>query len=839
MTPGYYAKLAQIESGGDPNAANPKSSASGLFQFTAATAQQYGLKDPTDPVEARKAVEKFTADNAKTLETKLGRTPTEGELYLAHQQGAKGALDLLQNPDKPAIEVVGVDQVKNNGGNETMTAQQFADKWTGKFGDAPVAATKQTSTETAPATPAAPVGKTIQLPDGRTIQLTGTETPDVIANIKKKIIEKYSGSINVDRHSGAPAIVRTAVGSVSKPEDRLLTLQQYYPDAFQYGEDNYVFSNPDTGKLTLYNPKGLDIGDAASVAREGVQMVGSTVGAVIGAGLGLAASAPSLGTAAPVTVTAGGIAGSGIGGATAGSAFDMMLNAFGLTKDTRTTPEKALDYAGEAAVFAAADGAGRVVMKGAKMAGSAIKTKAKSIIGSNPASQNLLKQFQSFGIQPSASLITDNAGMARLEAGLQQSPITAETMVKQAENIVQQTRLAVDKTISEVGTPLSKQGAGEVIQKAAINAAERFNFRQEKLYTDVFDMIGGDTPVSVNAANQLLTELKTQVSMAPRSLSKTLNPAINQLEAIVADASDGGIPFSALRNVRTAIGRDLATPMLSGSTGAQNEAMKRIYGALTEDLSAAASSTSGEAAKRLATADRYTRIWSNTAKDTMQKIANFDAEERAFTFAMNGAKDGGSSLNRLRRNFTEEEWDTVAASVLNKLGDATPGMQNAAGDAFSINTFLTNWNRLSPEAKTALFGGKRYAAQREALEKLTGLMDRIKSVSRFNNFSNTAGAMQTQLLLTGLGGATGYIYTGNYTGALAGVGAALTPRMAAKLITNPRFVEWLAEPLATNSAGKGVSAASHISKLAVIAKEEPEIRTEIHEYMKKLKEDTR
>lgn len=129
---GYLGQVAQIESGGNPNAQNPNSSAGGMFQFLDSTAKQYGLTDKTDPYASADAAARLAADNQAYLRKVLGRDPTAGELYLAHQQGAAGAAQLLSNPNAPASSVVGNSAVNLNGGSPGMTAGQFADQWTGK-----------------------------------------------------------------------------------------------------------------------------------------------------------------------------------------------------------------------------------------------------------------------------------------------------------------------------------------------------------------------------------------------------------------------------------------------------------------------------------------------------------------------------------------------------------------------------------------------------------------------------------------------------------------------------------------------------------------------------------
>lgn len=102
-----------------------------------ATAQQYGITAPFGTPEYKaqeqQAIKAFTEDNRRALRKFLQREPTEGELYLAHQQGASGAKKLLSNPQAPAVDVVGEDAVTLNAGNPNMTAEKFASLWKSKF----------------------------------------------------------------------------------------------------------------------------------------------------------------------------------------------------------------------------------------------------------------------------------------------------------------------------------------------------------------------------------------------------------------------------------------------------------------------------------------------------------------------------------------------------------------------------------------------------------------------------------------------------------------------------------------------------------------------------------
>lgn len=132
---GYLARTRQIESRNGQNTYNPKSGAAGDFQFIPSTAKAYGLTDPYDFYQSADAAGRFARDNASVLRNRLGRDPSAGELYLAHQQGAGGASKLLANPNAPAGELLGTKAVAWNGGDPNASASQFASKWLAKFSD--------------------------------------------------------------------------------------------------------------------------------------------------------------------------------------------------------------------------------------------------------------------------------------------------------------------------------------------------------------------------------------------------------------------------------------------------------------------------------------------------------------------------------------------------------------------------------------------------------------------------------------------------------------------------------------------------------------------------------
>ena len=111
--------IVAIESDFNSKATNPRSSAAGLFQFIDSTWLASGGKrfpgrggdGNGHAAAASQAVQiiigcHHTAANRDALEQVLGQPPTPTQLYMAHQQGRRGALRLLQAERNAPIETI-------------------------------------------------------------------------------------------------------------------------------------------------------------------------------------------------------------------------------------------------------------------------------------------------------------------------------------------------------------------------------------------------------------------------------------------------------------------------------------------------------------------------------------------------------------------------------------------------------------------------------------------------------------------------------------------------------------------------------------------------------------
>ena len=654
------------------------------------------------------------------------------------------------------------------------------------------------------------------------IELPSNLSDEQVAQAISVILQTPDSKAFIDQDTGAPAFVRAQAGG-GPAQDRLANIRRLgLPDAEPYGDDNFIFTHPDTGRLTLYNDRAggfpfVSWGDVASVSREAAVATGAGLGAAFGFAGGLTYGPGAI--AASPTMAA---LGAGGGGAVGGELFDIYSNVFLSRVDTRSVFERSVDAGTEFFLSASGQRGGELLAEGAK----------RAFGGGGRKAMLLVEKFRSLRIEPTAGAVSSSNTVATLEKALEASPFSGDIIQKQARRVLKEITQAADSLVAKFGTAVSAAEMGAGIRAAVKNAAGRFSAAQNAAYKRAFDLIGDDAPVALDAVRALRERLEARLRAAPRSLAGSLGTAINTLKMYELDHAAGKMTFSALRDIRSTLGKNLDEPLLSGSTGSQNATMRLVYGALTEDMSAVAKYAGPKAQRALAVADRYTRAWMKTAGELLDKIGKFDTDEQAYRYAMSRLGDGGTRLRRLRSQFEPEEWDTVAASVLDKMGLARASGQDAAGEVFSPDSFVNSWVKMSDEAKDALFGGTRYAELSRELTTLVEAASSLRGAEKLANTSNTARVMIAYMTLTGLGAGLAEMGTsGGGGGTLAGVLAlGFLSRRSAKLITSPKFIKWLTTPI-TNPNGIG----AHFGRLTAIAAEDPALKEPIEAFLQALR----
>jgi hypothetical protein len=434
-----------------------------------------------------------------------------------------------------------------------------------------------------------------------------------------------------------------------------------------------------------------------------------------------------------------------------------------------------------------------------------------AIRGTSPATmQENIGTFQQAGGQPSLGQAAGTRRMQFLESGLSKLPGSAGVMDKFADQQAEALRGGVDQTVAGLAPGgVSPEIAGNAINEGILGEGgfkDRFNARASQLFDAVDDHIPGDSQVSVANTLTTLDKVAKPNPLAPATTGALINPKLASIrQAMISDADeDGTLPYGTLSDLRSRVGQ-----MLSGSeltTDIPRAQTKQLYGALSDDMRQAAADAGPDATNAFNAAQQYYRSGMQRMDALASVLERNGGPERVYNAAMNGTKDGATTLRTVLDSLQPEQQQVVAATVFKRLGQATAGNQNAAGDVFSPDTFLTNYNRMSPEAKSALFD--RVPGLQESAENLADVSENLRSGSKvFRNTSGTAAAeAQTHtlrdVLVGSLMGEGGHALLGP-----SGVALAAAPAAAygiARSVTSPTAVNWAARP-ALGSASQAAS----------------------------------
>lgn len=483
-----------------------------------------------------------------------------------------------------------------------------------------------------------------------------------------------------------------------------------------------------------------------------------------------------------------GLVSGAIGGATAPS-------------EVQRTPEAALKERQIGAAIGGTIGAtAPVVMKAAPAL-------IKKLANINPVAA---KDFLDTGVQTSLGALSNSPAIKLGDKWLSKFVGSAGVMQKNTAKTLDDIQQIVNQTGAEKG--VTSQEAGRIIQEGGENYIKRFQQTSRNLFNRLDNYIKPDSLVPVNNS---LDELQTIVASAPTpNLLERIqgNKGVNILQDISTDAQNGTLPYKALKQYRTLIGEELSTPHLIGGT--EIPIYKRAYAALTKDMQTAAQAQGSKAINTFNKANSFYARGITEIEDNLQRVILKNTPEEAYQAAISGTSKGGTRIKSIMRSLKPNEREIVQGTVLRQLGLAKPGAQDATGELFSTNTFLTNWNKLSPEAKEAIFRNKTTV---DSLNKVARISNNINNVDRFGNPSGTAQQV-------GVGG----VLLGTFINPAATAGVVGGANIAARLMTNQKFVTWLAKAAIAKSPQ---SLGQELTKLKQIARQNPSIANDIASYI--------
>lgn len=253
---------------------------------------------------------------------------------------------------------------------------------------------------------------------------------------------------------------------------------------------------------------------------------------------------------------------------------------------------------------------------------------------------------------------------------------------------------------------------------------------------------------------------------------------------IVQDAANdaNGLTYQGIKDLRSYLGE--MTPQEMAAAGLSGREVRKLYGALTDDLRVSVERSGGkDALIAFDKANAANRVIEGK-REQLVKIIGKDADAApeaviARLAAMAGQKSSANigRLKLAREAMGPEAWDEVSSAVLNRMGTDRLG-------EFSIDRFNTAYQALTKDAKTLLFSKPE---TRQALDDIFTLTSGLeKKLKMYANPSGTAKLTSaTQLVMD-------IIHK--------------PLRVVSTLVGAPRLARVLAEPVSAQSTADWVKA---------------------------------
>jgi hypothetical protein len=431
--------------------------------------------------------------------------------------------------------------------------------------------------------------------------------------------------------------------------------------------------------------------------------------------------------------------------------------------------------------------------------------------------QQVIADFERLGTTPTVGQATGRRAQS-VEQMLSNYPGGAGRIAQFGE----QQQAAIGGKVEQIAEGLSRATpttAGKAIERGAESFRESTigfgkGSKASKLYEEADKFIGKNHTVAPNNTMAFLEEITTPIPGLERTSRSTMitSPEMQSIaDDLMADMSNlaqqgkQGFSYEGMKALRSRIGNAIGSSLFNPNVDTAQ--LRRMYGLLSQDI---AESLAGnpKALSSLKRAD----LFYNKAMQRMDEVAKVvdknGGGEVIFNALVSGVKDGATRLTSVMRSLPLEAKKDVTAAVIRRMGTAKEGKgaSDIFADQFSTETFLTNYNKLSKEAKMALFGqaqyGKTFFADMDAVAKAARnlresgkyLMNTSGTArqSQFTSLFNSIAAIPGIIFGGAAYGATESAAAGAITAGAAAVGSAGIANLSARLMTNPKFVRWLA-----------------------------------------------
>lgn len=402
--------------------------------------------------------------------------------------------------------------------------------------------------------------------------------------------------------------------------------------------------------------------------------------------------------------------------------------------------------------------------------------------------------------------------LKRVTAAGAQAPLSASPIINASKRVLEQGKAARDRIAETVGSAVGAEEAGEAAKAGALSYIKASARAGGKLYDHAANLAGDATVDLVNARG-VLDEQIARLEAVPGG-----GGGLGEAQAM-REALEGNFSVQGVRDMRTEL---FVAPELRGTPGERR--LKQVVNAASQDVIDSLNRQGrGDAAKAFERADANWKERLDTIDRVIRPIIGKDEGAKSgeeIVGALNRAAKGNNiRLERFVGALPPEEAQTVRASLIGAMGNRKAGAQDATGEGFSLDEFLTHWNTIGPRSKATIFGQEA----RAALNDLAKVAEGTKETGRYANRSNTTGGV-----LGNLGAWAGSLTLIEPTTAILGTAVQMG---GGRLLASPAFARWL-----TRTPASPAGATAYIGRLTRIARAEPAIANDVLNLQRQLQQ---
>jgi len=345
----------------------------------------------------------------------------------------------------------------------------------------------------------------------------------------------------------------------------------------------------------------------------------------------------------------------------------------------------------------------------------------------------LVEASERLGVPMARSTASESPAIQALGKRLETLPMGGDAMRRAGTETVEALGTVADDTVARLGSG-DRYTAGERVGSKITDWITGKSREVTKRAYDAVDAV-------VNPA--IKTELTNTRAVAGEILAK--RGAANMADEsgavkLVQQAVENGdgLTYDGLKMLRTSIGERLKASNLPADIS-QGE-LKRIYGALSDDLAAAVKNAGGDRGAALFQRANTLNAQIATRRKELAKIVGEKGDaspeavfDRLASMASGKARGNIELLAKARNAVGADDWREVGSAVLARMG------RNADGE-LTPDRFLTAWGGLSTPAKGILFD----KATRQSLDDIATISSRMVEVGK--KYGNPSGTAQNVTL---------------------------------------------------------------------------------------------